>query len=202
MFIYKITNTKNGKVYIGQSKKPINKRFNRHITDAVNNVLDTHFARAIRKYGPESFVIEQIDTATTQEELNQKEQFYIIQYDSIKTGYNETDAIYKCGGNTYLSKTTTEMDIIKDKIRKTKLGSKNPNSRAVKAKHIDTGEELFFDTVSECKAYFGEKHHRFITTRVKKETRSLYKGVWNIVYKDDDYLLYATRKVVRKNSID
>jgi len=202
MFIYKITNTKNGKVYIGQSIRPIEQRFKRHIVDAINNTLDTHFARAIRKYGPDSFVIEHIDTATTQSELNEKEQFYITQYDSVNNGYNETDAIYKCGGNTYLSKTESELDIIKDKIRTSKIGAKNPNSRAVKAKNVDTNEEFFFDTVEECKRFFGEKHHRFITTRVKKETRSLYKGVWNIAYKEDEYFKDATRTVVRRKQID
>ena len=202
MFIYKITNTKNGKIYIGQSIRPIEQRFRRHINDATNNILDTHFARAIRKYGPENFVIELLDSAKTQSELNEKEQFYIIKYDSVNNGYNETDAIYKCGGNTYLSKSESEMNVIKEKIRISKIGAKNPNSRAVKAKNVDTNEEFFFDTVEECKRFFGEKHHRFITTRVKKETYSLYKGVWNIAYKEDEYFKYATRTVVRKKQID
>lgn len=63
MWIYKITNIQNNKVYIGQTINPIQKRFHRHIRDAMNNILDTHFARAIRKYGPENFIIEQIDSA-------------------------------------------------------------------------------------------------------------------------------------------
>lgn len=73
MYVYKITNKVNNKVYIGQSIRPIDERFNRHINDAVNYVLDTHFARAIRKYGKENFFIELIDTAETQEELTLKE---------------------------------------------------------------------------------------------------------------------------------
>ena len=55
MWIYKITNIQNNKVYIGQTIRPIEQRFNRHINDALNNVLDTHFARAIRYYGKENF---------------------------------------------------------------------------------------------------------------------------------------------------
>ena len=39
MFIYKITNTKNNKVYIGQTIRPIQERFKRHKTDALNNIL-------------------------------------------------------------------------------------------------------------------------------------------------------------------
>ena len=88
--------------------------------------------------------------------------------------------------------------LLKIKYVKTKLGSNNPNSRAVKAKHVDTGKNYFLIQLLNVKLILVKKHHRFITTRVKKETRSLYKGVWNIAYKDDDYLLYATRKVVRK----
>ena len=51
MWIYKITNIQNNKVYIGQTIRPIEQRFHRHLNDALNNILDTHFARAIRKYG-------------------------------------------------------------------------------------------------------------------------------------------------------
>ena len=90
MIIYKITNIKNNKVYIGQTIRPMKDRFNRHINDALNNVIDTHFARAIRKYGKESFIIEQIDTANSQQELNIKEQMWIREYDSINKGYRDT----------------------------------------------------------------------------------------------------------------
>lgn len=73
MIIYKITNIKNNKVYIGQTINSLEDRWRRHQTDALNNVIDTHFARAIRYYKPESFIAEIIDTAQTQEELTQKE---------------------------------------------------------------------------------------------------------------------------------
>lgn len=117
MFIYKISNTVNDKVYIGQSVRPIEERFHRHINDAMNNILDTHLARAIRLYGPDKFYIEELDTANSQEELTQKEHDYIVKYNSVEKGYNETDAMSKCGGNTYKSKTVEEMDEIKEKIR-------------------------------------------------------------------------------------
>ena len=129
MWIYKITNIQNNKVYIGQTIRPVKDRFNRHINDALNNIIDTHFARAIRKYGKENFQIEIIDTAQNQNELNEKERYWIQYYNSVKEGYNETDAISKCGGNTYQSKTEEEMEVIKEKIRQTKIGAKNPMAR-------------------------------------------------------------------------
>lgn len=117
MYIYKITNIINKKVYIGQSINSIEKRFHRHISDAMNNILDTHLARAIRKYGPENFIVELIDTASTQEELTQKEHDWTVFYNATEEGYNETDAINKCGGNTYKNKTPEELENIKNKIR-------------------------------------------------------------------------------------
>lgn len=187
MYIYKITNLVNNKVYIGQSVRNIQQRFIRHINDAMNCKLDTHFARAIRKYGEDNFVIELIDSAKTQAELNQKEQYWIHYYDSIRHGYNETDAISKCGGNTYMSKTESEMRKISTKISASKLGSRNPHSRKIKCLSTFTGEELFFDTVKDCQDYFGEDTHRFITTRVNHQTRSLYLSEWNIAYLDELY---------------
>lgn len=38
----------------------------------------------------------------------------------------------KSGGNTYLSKTDEEMEIIKEKIRQTKMGGKNPAAKKSK----------------------------------------------------------------------
>jgi len=187
MFIYKITNKVNGKVYIGQSIRPIEQRFQRHINDAVNNILDTHFARAIRKYGKENFYVELVETCKNQTELNLREQYWIRKYDSINNGYNETDATSKCGGNTYLSKTEDEMSIISEKISKSKMGSKNPHSRSVKVLNIVTNEEKVFDTVTDCQKFFNENTHRFITTRVTGQTKSLYKNEWKIAYAEDEY---------------
>ena len=198
MFIYKITNIHNNKCYIGQTIRPIAKRIKRHFNDAIHNVLDTHLARAIRHYGVESFIYEQIDTATTQEELNLKEQYYIRLFDSIQHGYNETDALYKCGGNTYKEKSSKELQEIANKVRKSKIGSKNPNHRAIKALNVDTQIELHFATMKECQEFFHEKHHRFITTRVLGQTQTLYKKVWNLAYEECDYRPLAKDKTQNK----
>lgn len=191
MFIYKITNKINNKIYIGQSIRPIEQRFKRHINDAIKNKLDTHFARAIRKYGKDNFICEEIDKADNQNELTLKEQYWIRYYNSVEKGYNETDAISKCGGNTYKSKTKDELLEISSKIRKTKIGELNPNSKRIKCYNIITNEELFFNTTKECQEYFNEKHHRFITTRVLNQTKSLYKRMWRIAYKNNDYGEYT-----------
>ena len=186
MWIYKIINIQNNKVYIGQLIRPINQRFQRHINDSLNNILDTHFARAIRKYGKENFIIEEIDTANTQEELNEKEQYWIKYYNSVTNGYNETDAISKCGGNTYQSKTEKEMEIIKDKIRQTKIGSKNPMAKKIKRINIFTNEIDIFDTVISCAQACGIKNGKTsISTRLNGQIKSPYKKKWIFEYYDE-----------------
>lgn len=187
LFIYKITNTVNGKLYIGQSKRSIEKRFKRHLSDANNGVLNTHFARAIRKYGSDNFTIELIDTANSQAELNEKERYWIQYYNTVNNGYNETDALYKSGGNTYQSKTDDDMVIISEKLRASKTGSLNPNAKAVKCMNIKDDIELHFSTVEECRQFFNEDTHRFITTRVTGKTFSLYRDEWAISYENNDY---------------
>ena len=186
MWIYKITNIQNNKVYIGQTIRPIKDRFNRHINDALNNIIDTHFARAIRKYGKENFQIETIDMAQNQNELNEKERYWIQYYNSVKEGYNETDAISKCGGNTYQSKTEEEMNIIKDKIRQTKTGAKNPMARKIKRINILTNEVEIFDTVISCAKACGIQNGKTsITTRLNGQVKSPYKKQWLFEYYDD-----------------
>ena len=186
MYIYKITNKINNKIYIGQTIKTINLRWQRHYTDALSNRTNTKFAKAIRKYGKENFIVEQIDSAQTQEELNQKEQYWIQYYNSVEEGYNETDAIYKCGGNTYQSKTKEEMEVIKEKIRQTKIGAKNPMARKVKRTNILTGEIDYFDTVISCAKACGIQNGKTsITTRLNGQIKSPYKKTWIFEYYDE-----------------
>ena len=183
MWIYKITNIQNNKIYIGQTIRPIEQRFHRHINDALNNILDTHFARAIRKYGKDSFIIETIDTAQTQDELNQKERYWIQYYNSVQEGYNETDAISKCGGNTYQSKTEEEMETIKEKIRQTKIGAKNPMAKKIKRTNIITGEIDIFDTVISCAKACGIQNGKTsIVSRLNGQIASPFKKIWIFEY--------------------
>lgn len=92
MIIYKATNKVNGKIYIGQSSHSLEWRMRKHKQDSQKE--DTYFYRAIRKYGFDNFEWEVIDdTATTHEELNELEKFYIKQYESFDNknkGYNST----------------------------------------------------------------------------------------------------------------
>ena len=83
--IYKITNLKNNKIYIGQSKD-IQRRWNEHKYDERHN---SPIHNAIKKYGIDNFQFEVIEECSLQE-LNEREKYWIEYYDSYNNGYNLT----------------------------------------------------------------------------------------------------------------
>lgn len=196
MVIYKITNKINGKVYIGKTIRNIQDRFQRHIQDATSGRLDTHLARAIRKYGQSNFEVSLVEEVQEESNLSDREKYWIEQFNSFNDGYNETRG--GDGGNTYEAKTSEEMAIIKDRIRETKLGALNPQARPVKCFNVETKEELHFGSSAEARDYFGETNHNFVTRRCKHKTNYLFRGLWNIAYEEDDYNPnYSNEKSIR-----
>lgn len=89
-YIYKITNTLNNKIYIGQTIKSVEKRFQQH----KNNSNKPYFSqivlyKAFNKYGIENFKCEQIEEVIN-EQLDDREKYWIEYYDSYFNGYNST----------------------------------------------------------------------------------------------------------------
>jgi len=91
MFIYSITNIINGKQYIGKTIKSLQDRWIGHYNDAISGRLDTHFSRAIRKYGKDNFVVEKIEECSSNDELSNKEKFWISELNTFSNGYNSTE---------------------------------------------------------------------------------------------------------------
>jgi group I intron endonuclease len=95
MKVYLITNLINGKQYVGQTVKSIDKRWKQHLRDVKRRTLP-HLYKAIGKYDAENFSIQELHEAVTQEELDFAEIFYIALLGSKSPlGYNLTD-----GGST------------------------------------------------------------------------------------------------------
>lgn len=88
-YIYKIVNDINNKIYIGQTVRTIEKRWQEHLRKAKNHNYNQHLYCAMRKYGIEHFSIYIIETVKV-EELNTRERFYIKFYDTVNNGYNMT----------------------------------------------------------------------------------------------------------------
>lgn len=91
MFIYKITNRINGKVYIGQTIQQNPKRRWYEHRAAAKGGGQQHLYQSMRKHGVESFDWEIIDKANDLETLNQLETKWIEHYRSLVECYNHRD---------------------------------------------------------------------------------------------------------------
>jgi hypothetical protein len=93
--IYKVTNVKTGKVYIGQTVSTVAKRFNEHLVEK-----QTRFDRVLSRKTVKNFKVETIATATTRSKLDRLEKQFIAKFDSTnpRKGYNTQPGKY--GANT------------------------------------------------------------------------------------------------------
>lgn len=97
MIIYKVTNLVNQKIYIGQSVNTLEYRKSGHYRETTCPTRKlVYFHQALLKYPKDKFIWEVIDTATTIDELNKKEIYWIDHYQSNNRskGYN-----LKAGGD-------------------------------------------------------------------------------------------------------
>jgi len=89
--IYKVTNTVNGKVYVGKTTTTAEKRWYAHCDNAkYGRGGKCYFYRAILKYGKEKFTVEVIDQADTAADLSAKEIHWIasLRATESENGYN------------------------------------------------------------------------------------------------------------------
>lgn len=168
--IYRITNAKTGKVYIGQTTHTLRDRWRLHCTPGSTCSL---LKQAIQEYGKDAFTMEQVDTAETREELNRKEVAWIERENSMHPhGYNVdkggyhiqyTDAARKkmsdhhadvSGQNNPMfgSRHRDESRrLISTRLSGKYVGKASFNHRAVI--NLDTGER--FDTATEAAGRYG-----------------------------------------------
>ncbi len=106
--IYKLTNTINGKSYVGKTTQSLGRRISGHKS------ANTAVGRAIRKHGVENFTIEVLEECHTPEQLNEREIFWIAKLNcKAPKGYNCT-----AGGDGLISPS-------EETIEKMKASSKN-----------------------------------------------------------------------------
>ena len=89
IYIYKITNLINGKIYIGQTNN-LNRRWSQYKHASKLEDHDQLITKAMKKYGINNFKFEKIDSVETREEANKKEEEYILFFDArnLEKGYN------------------------------------------------------------------------------------------------------------------
>ena len=135
--IYKVTNKITNREYIGQTIHSLEYRWKNHIR-AAKRGSSLYFHKALRKYGIENFIIEQIAEANSKQELNELEIKYIQEYNClIPNGYNTSTGGE--GGNNF---------------------SNNPNINLIK-QHMSEGRKRYFaNWTEEERKNFSEKRRQ------------------------------------------
>jgi len=110
--IYKITNSINNKLYIGQTWQILSARFYQH----THNKDCPKLYNAMKKYGVSNFIMEPIFSIKTQKDADAFEDFFIKKYDTIKNGYNIKD------GGSY----GRHSEATKKKLSELNMGINNP----------------------------------------------------------------------------
>lgn len=187
--IYKITNTINGKVYIGQSKT-LNTRYRGHIYRISRNEHhNEHLQRSFDKYGEDNFVYDILEEVEDLSLLDLKEKFWIDHYGGINSDntYNLKDPML----NEY-------NDYIRSKLSKSNSGENNPNygnkwteeqkKNMSKSRKGKTWEELYGkDKAREMKENAAKAQNgRVHSEEVKEKIRQANVGEKNPAYGKGD----------------
>lgn len=134
--IYKLTNIKNQKCYIGYTSKEPLIRYQQHISDSITR-CNYPIHKAIRKYGKDNFIFEVIYQSKDKEHtLNIMEPFFIQIFKSLKEGYN-----CSLGGEaTFFGRKHTSET--REKMSKSHIGKYHPS----------------YSRSRELNPFFGKKH--------------------------------------------
>lgn len=90
MVIYCVTNTVNGKKYVGKTSHALAFRMKGHVYDALSKGSRYAFHAAIRKYGADNFTVEVVAKCSSLEDLRNEEMRVIRETGSVANGYNMT----------------------------------------------------------------------------------------------------------------
>lgn len=175
-----------GKKYIGQTLYLQRKRIDKHKHDAYTNMVDTPFARAIRKYGWENIrptykVIETLeadDRDSLKRLLTKRENYYIEHFDTmIPNGYNVMETNQMRFGK-YRDKKGMYKKISKS-LKGKYLNEANPKSRRI----INYETKEVYPSISEAARQTGIKVQAIVPVL---KSRSLRAGGYRWCYVNDD----------------
>lgn len=176
MIIYKTTNLINGKIYIGKDSK----------NDPAYLGSGLVLEKAIRKYGLENFKKEILESCSNDDELNEKERYWIKFYNSTnrKIGYNLTEG--GTGGDTfkYSRRKNERRKLLSDGLKNSEKVKDNIKSGwySEHAKNMwknDSHKELIRNKLNGRKIYWKDKISKSITewhknNPITEETREKF----------------------------
>ena len=180
--IYKIENTVNGKIYIGQAVD-VYRRMKKHFWD-VDHGNSKYFAQEIKQYGIKAFTACVLEFCE-KEKLYERERYYIEKYDSYNNGYN-----LGRGGQHNDGRIVSEED--KQKTRENNLLGKSHFAK----KTICDGIE--FDTAKECADYLRITYYQIKDWLGKYHKMPYEYYIRGLRYADktmDDYTYSLPKKI-------
>lgn len=195
-YIYILRNVINGKIYVGQTQNPPQRKAS-HFYEARRNNPRRLYA-AIRKHGEDNFMFEVIEECTD-DVVNEREQHWVTQHDSYnyEKGYNMTPG----GGHFELSEeqrqkqqqmmreqNPTRLPEVREKLRQAGLGRKLSEQTRKKIS----------DAKRECKPRFGHHHNEETRLKISESNR----GVRHRRAKLTDDLVRDIRKELLVSSIN
>lgn len=160
--IYCLTNTVNGKQYVGQTVLPPRERWTLHVSAAGSAKLQVmgkycrYLCAAIQKYGRDAFSMRILETVETREEANIREAFWIKEMKTLApSGYNLV-----AGGNVKEMSEET-------RIKMSEVTSGSNNGRFGKPVSEETRRRISLSNIGRKCAPFTDEHRRKIGERNK-----------------------------------
>lgn len=168
--IYKITNTKNDKVYIGSSVNLSNREY-KHFWMLNKGIHDNEYLqKSYNKYGKDFFVFEIVDYCEPTELIERENKFIILhESNNLSKGYNLA-SVNEFRRNTF-------NDEVKIRLSKHNL-NKNGNINKFSLKNIITGNILIFDNLVDGANYLINNGFTFGSPRnVRMKLSSALRGM-------------------------
>jgi group I intron endonuclease len=173
--VYEITNSANGKKYIGITSRDIVERFMEHLSRAKNNTRNGRLYSAMRKYGEDCFSVELLEQTDKEEIVRKLETDYIEKNNSYNNGYNcnlggrgvlefsaetrqkmSTASLEKkmsASACEKMSKSKTDNPLPRNLGDYTLSGGESPRSKCYKIKHPSGKEEIVRGAREFCRKY-------------------------------------------------
>lgn len=210
-YVYKISNSVNNKVYIGETIQGIQNRFRQHMRDShtpKHRCYNCHFYRAIRKYGIDKFFVQELESVSgtnkndVKKKIQELEVHYINTYDSFKNGCNSDSG--GRGGKVISENTRKIQSLIKksDPNVKKKLDYARQFrniEQAVNVFDYNTGEIInSFESIAQASNYYNidsssvsacckGKHEYLRILENKKVVFRYIKDIYNSKYTVEMY---------------
>ena len=210
--IYAIYNKETETYYIGQTIHELNKRWKEHIYQSIK-MNPAPLYKSMRKYGLDKFNIKVLEECPI-DNLDEKETYWINEHNSYSKGYNQTTGAggqYKISEDVKdrISKTMSGVEktpehienIIKGMKRKglgfTIRGDGKHHCVKVKTININTLEETFYDSITEC-AIGLNVSVPYIVRSIKNGWKIKEHRIIKLEDKSKSYAIYGIDKITNK----